>query len=112
MEARHHSELRRDFDAKLTPIRYDDLHSSQGETYTRLQPPIVRQPTVSQNSPTFRHQQQRSPEPSNFQQYPTPSRSSLTALNFTPYDLEIDQSSFADDDDDDMTHLYVDTVVK
>ena len=39
MEARHHSELRRDFDAKLTPIRYDDLNSTQGESYTRLQPP-------------------------------------------------------------------------
>ena len=107
MEARHHSELRRDFDAKLTPIRYDDLNSTQGESYTRMQPPTVRPPPVSQNSSNFRHQHHRSPESSNFQQNPT--RSSLNALNFSPDDPDIDEPAFADDDDDDMTHLYVDT---
>lgn len=107
MEARHHSELRRDFDAKLTPIRYDDLHATQGESYTRLQPPTARQPPVSHNSPPFRHQSQPTPESSNSRHYPP--RSSLNALDFPPDDLEIEDASFADDNDDDMTHLYVDT---
>jgi hypothetical protein len=47
MEGRAQSEARQDFDAKLTPIRYEDLRHTQGESYTRLQtstsgrPPFV-----------------------------------------------------------------------
>jgi hypothetical protein len=37
MEGRAHSEARQDFDAKLTPIRCEDLRHTQGELHTRLQ---------------------------------------------------------------------------
>ena len=57
MEGRHHSELRQDFDAKLTPIRYDDLRSTQGESYNMQQTlPSIRQPFASNDSSKFRHQ--------------------------------------------------------
>ena len=47
MEGCAESEARQDFDAKLTPIRYEDLRHTQGESHTRLQmstsgrPPFV-----------------------------------------------------------------------
>ena len=47
MEGRAQSEARQDFDAKLTPIRYEDLRHIQGENHTRQQistpsrPPFV-----------------------------------------------------------------------
>jgi hypothetical protein len=47
MEGRAQSEARQDFDAKLTPIRYEDLRHTQGESHARLQtstsgrPPFV-----------------------------------------------------------------------
>ena len=37
MEGRAQSEARQDFDAKLTPIRYEDLRYTQGESHTRHQ---------------------------------------------------------------------------
>ena len=37
MEGRAQSEARHDFDAKLTPIRYEDLRHTQGESNTRQQ---------------------------------------------------------------------------
>jgi hypothetical protein len=37
MAGRAQSDSRQDFDAKLTPIRYEDLRRTQGESHTRLQ---------------------------------------------------------------------------
>ena len=37
MEGRAQSEARQDFDAKLTPIRYEDLRHTQGESHARFQ---------------------------------------------------------------------------
>ena len=37
MEGRLNSEARQDFDAKLSPIRYEDIRHTQGESYTRQQ---------------------------------------------------------------------------
>ena len=37
MEGRLHSEARQDFDSKLTPVRYEDIRHTQGESYTRQQ---------------------------------------------------------------------------
>jgi hypothetical protein len=37
MEGRLQSEARQDFDSKLTPIRYEDIRHTQGETHTRQQ---------------------------------------------------------------------------
>jgi hypothetical protein len=37
MEGRAQSEAPQDFDEKLTPIRYEDLRHTQGESHTRLQ---------------------------------------------------------------------------
>lgn len=37
MEGRTQSEARQDFDSKLTPIRWSDLRSTQGESHTRQQ---------------------------------------------------------------------------
>ena len=59
MEGRHHSELRQDFDAKLTPISYDDLRATQGESYTRQQIPTPARHTFQpHDTPKFRQQQQ------------------------------------------------------
>jgi hypothetical protein len=33
MEGRSQSESRQDFDSKLTPIRYEDIRQTQGESY-------------------------------------------------------------------------------
>ena len=51
MEGRSHSEIRQDFDTKLTPIRYDDIRHSQGETNTRFQTPSYSH-QVSSYEPT------------------------------------------------------------
>ena len=45
MEGRAQSEARQDFDAKLTPIRYEDLRHTQGEFHTRLQTSTAGRPT-------------------------------------------------------------------
>jgi hypothetical protein len=37
MEGRLNSETRQDFDSKLSPVRYEDLRHTQGESYTRQQ---------------------------------------------------------------------------
>jgi hypothetical protein len=37
MEGRLHSESRQDFDSKLTPVRYEDIRHTQGESFTRQQ---------------------------------------------------------------------------
>ena len=48
MEGRAQSEARQDFDAKLTPIRYEDLRHIQGEFHTRQQISLsVRPPFVT-----------------------------------------------------------------
>ena len=44
MEGRAQSEARQDFDAKLTPIRYEDLRYTQGESHTRHQIPTPSRP--------------------------------------------------------------------
>jgi hypothetical protein len=44
MEGRAQSESRQDFDAKLTPIRYEDLRHTQGESHTRLQTSTLGRP--------------------------------------------------------------------
>ena len=44
MEGRAQSEARQDFDAKLTPIRYEDLRHTQGESHTRLQTSTAGRP--------------------------------------------------------------------
>ena len=117
MEGRNHSELRQDFDAKLTPIRYNDLRSTQGESYTRQQSstyvrqpfhsaaPSVRQPFPSTASSKFQHQ----PQPPHRH---TPSRSSLNALDLHPDQSTLDEShtTYLDEEnDDDMTNRYEDT---
>ena len=55
MEGRSHSEAKTDFDAKLTPIRYDDVRHTQGESNTRLQTPSLGHPVSSYDSPRSRH---------------------------------------------------------
>ena len=108
LEGRQHSELRQDFDAKLTPIRYDDLRSTQGESYTRQQtPPSVRQSFPPNDSSRFRQQSQSSHDPAKHRQHL--SRSTLNNLDFPTADPNFDDlTSFNDDYDDDMTHMYAD----
>ena len=108
MEGRHHSELRQDFDAKLTPIRYDDLRSTQGESYNRQQTPTsIRQPFTSNDSSKFRHQSQSLHDPAKYRQQL--SRSTLNNMDFPTADAHLDHSfPFDDDNDDDMTHMYAD----
>ena len=106
MEGRQHSELRQDFDAKLTPIRYDDLRSTQGESCTRQQtPPSVRQSFPPNDSSRFRQQSQSSHDPAKYRQHL--SRSTLNNLDFPTADPDFDDlTSFIDDYYDDMTHMY------
>ena len=37
MEGRAQSEARQDLDSKLTPIKYEDIHRTQGESFQRQQ---------------------------------------------------------------------------
>jgi hypothetical protein len=43
MEGRSQSEARQDLDAKLTPIRYEDIRHTQAESYQRYQVPQIKQ---------------------------------------------------------------------
>ena len=108
MEGRHHSELLQDFDGKLTPIRYDDLRSAQGESYNRQQtPPSIRQSFASNDSSSFRHQSQSLHDPAEYLQQL--SRSTLNNVDFPTADPRLDHSfPFDDENDDDMTHMYAD----
>jgi hypothetical protein len=54
MEGRAQSESRQDFDAKLTPIRYEDLRYTQGESHTRQQ---ISAPNRPQFTTPRRHDQ-------------------------------------------------------
>jgi hypothetical protein len=59
MEGRSASEARQDFDAKLTPIRYDDILHTQAESHTRFQVPHLGSHYGSQEAPRSQHQSQR-----------------------------------------------------
>jgi hypothetical protein len=44
MQARLHSEERQDFESKLTPVRYEDIRHTQGESHTRQQVNFTSKP--------------------------------------------------------------------
>ena len=52
MKARTQSEARQDLDSKLTPIRYDDIRNTAGESNTRQQ---INAPTLNKHyfKPSF-----------------------------------------------------------
>ena len=59
MEGRSHSEARQDFDSQLTPMRWNELRSTQGESHSRHQIsasnlPHQRAPEISKTRPHFR----------------------------------------------------------
>jgi hypothetical protein len=58
MEGRAQSEARQDFDAKLTPIRYEDLRYTQGESHTRHQISTPSRPPFT--TPRNNNQRQQS----------------------------------------------------
>ena len=51
MEGRLSSESRQDFDAKLSPVRYEDIRHTQGESYTRQQSSFNSKPQNKFASP-------------------------------------------------------------
>ena len=55
MEGRSHSETRQDFDSKLTPIRYEDIRHTQGESNTRMQTTSNSHHTGQYDSPRTRY---------------------------------------------------------
>jgi hypothetical protein len=55
MEGRSQSEARMDFDAKLTPIRYEDIRHTQGELHTRMQTPSNDHHAISSYTSRPRH---------------------------------------------------------
>jgi hypothetical protein len=59
MEGRSHSEIRQDFDAKLTPIRYEEIRHTQGETNTRFQTPSYGNKVTSYESTRTRQMPSR-----------------------------------------------------
>jgi hypothetical protein len=59
MEGRSQSEARMDFDAKLTPIRYEDVRHTQGESNTRMQTPSHGHQASSYEATRSRHQHSR-----------------------------------------------------
>jgi hypothetical protein len=69
MEGRSHSEIRQDFDAKLTPIRYEEIRHTQGESNTRFQTPSYGH-QVSTYEPTRARQM--------------PSRAGFSAIDLRP----------------------------
>jgi hypothetical protein len=50
MEGRLNSEARQDFDSKLTPIRYEDIRHTQGESNTRQQTNFSSKPQSKQHN--------------------------------------------------------------
>lgn len=84
MEGRAQSEARQDFDAKLTPIRYEDLRHTQGESHARFQTPSSgRLPFVT---------------PRKYDQRPQSNFSSLSISSQQPTHLTL-QEAILDDDD-------------
>jgi hypothetical protein len=91
MEARTQSEARQDLDAKLTPIRYEEVIHTQAESYQRRQ---INQPT----RPPF-----RTPDKKFADNRPRSTFSALHTSNFSDdftYPLpSYDEDTFNDDDD-------------
>lgn len=61
MEVRLGSEARQDFDAKLTPVRYEDIRHTQGESYTRQQTSFDMKPQNKVPSRMPFHKDSRTP---------------------------------------------------
>ena len=59
MEGRSQSEARMDFDAKLTPIRYEDVRHTQGESNIRMQTPSQGHNVSPYDPSKSRHQPSR-----------------------------------------------------
>jgi hypothetical protein len=100
MDTRSQSEARQDLDAKLTPIRYEDIRHTQGESYQRQQ---VHQPSRHSLSTT-----------DNARFRDNKSRSTFAAVHLTSpledpmCDMLPDYAEeyHADDGDDDDLHLH------
>jgi hypothetical protein len=100
MEGRAHSEARQDFDAMLTPIRYDD-YLTQGESTNRLQ--VTTTPKTVFPRPNASHQQTYNHrDHSDRDRYrDTAHRSSLHALETDvslPTNLDQHNDDYLDDD--------------
>ena len=105
MEGRAQSEARQDFDAKLTPIRYEDLRYTQAESHTRHQ-------TSTSSRPPFvtprKHDQHRQ---SNFSSLEISSRQTSNSIDDDNNDediekedtLEISTEEFDDQNDTNTT---------
>lgn len=111
MDGRSQSEARQDFDSKLTPIRYEDIRHTQGESYQRQQVHLPNR--QSPTNPDHRGYRDNKP------------RSALSALHLpapldepisdTPQDLADDYDDAEEDncvpphDDEDfpdISHIY------
>ena len=91
MEGRAQSEARQDLDARLTPIRYEDLRYTQGESHTRHQVSNTgRQPFVTPRKYDQRPQ-------SNFSSLATSANPSLNASDNAHNDEDLE-------DEDDLIH--------
>jgi hypothetical protein len=99
MIGRSQSEDRQDFQQQLTPIKYDDIRRTQGESHQRQQ--VYPSRSQHQASPSYRS-------------YDTKPRSSIAALDFretVPDDYSSRPLDYDDDDDDyvpptDLTDSY------
>ena len=99
MEGRSNSEIRQDFDAKLTPIRYEEIRHTQGETNTRFQTPSYGH-QVSSHEPTRARQM--------------PSRAGFSAIDLRPPSFNIpsdhhDALSDVDTDEDNADFMNTET---
>ena len=93
MDARSKSESRQDLDSKFTPIKYDDLRHTSGESHTRQQ--FVRTP-------------QALPPKSGFpNRMPYHQKSTFAAIDLEDHEF-IDQQNIADDTDFIPDHTLTD----
>jgi hypothetical protein len=92
MEARTHSEANQDLDAKLTPIRYDEVIHTQAESYQRRQ---INQPT----RPLFNTHDDKFSD--------NRSRSTFSTLHASNnYDDDDDYNEVNDNDDTNASNRY------
>jgi hypothetical protein len=115
MEVKAHSESRRNFDSRFTPVHYED-YVTQGESYKRLPTQPVNRPPTSQSTPRPQLSNNPTREYSSDTFRNTASRSTLHALEYedpAPTQLIFDDSdevidtpmpSDHNDEDEDFDH--------
>ena len=109
LEGRTQSESRLDFDSKLTPIKYDDLRHTQGESYSRQQinAHSTRSAYITPDLSKLRDRSREQPRRSTFASIELEPNQ---GLEYTDDDtVPIDDSLYYDETDEDCVHEFHDS---